>query len=174
MAEHSSKFAQRLGIEHVTSKIDWVQPPTTGEPLEAVARAARYRALFAGMTEKNIDTMAFGHHIDDQVETSLFRLSWGSTKSGAAGMKPCRRWGMGHDRGVTSEYGYEGMNRWIVRPLLDVSKVSLTQKPSLLRNSLFDTYEGSHSRYVRSKQHRVCRGPNQFSACDHASKRDSS
>ncbi|KAG5350437.1 tRNA(Ile)-lysidine synthase [Termitomyces sp. J132] len=122
MAEHCSKFAQRLGVEHVTSKIDWVQPPVSSEPFEAAARAARYQALFNSMTEKDIDTLAFGHHIDDQVETSLLRLSWGSTNLGAAGMKYCRRWGMGWLKDGLSEYGLEGMNRWIVRPLLDVSK----------------------------------------------------
>ncbi|KAG6862089.1 hypothetical protein C0995_007219 [Termitomyces sp. Mi166 len=123
MAKHSSNFAQRFGVEHVTSKIEWTQPLTPGEPLEAVARVARYRALFDAMTEKNIDALAFGHHIDDQVETSLMRLAWGSTNLGAAGMRSCRRWGMGmvEDSGH-SEYGFEGMNRWIVRPLLDVTK----------------------------------------------------
>ncbi|KAG6867819.1 hypothetical protein C0993_010674 [Termitomyces sp. T159_Od127] len=136
MAEHCSRFAQKLGIEHVTSKIDWVEPPTSDEPFEAVARAARYRALFAMMTEKNIENLAFGHHIDDQVETSLLRLSWGSTNLGAAGMKYCRRWGMGLLKGATSEYGFEGMNRWIVRPLLDISKASFVKKSTLLWNSI--------------------------------------
>ncbi|KAG6878974.1 hypothetical protein C0992_006109 [Termitomyces sp. T32_za158] len=150
MAEHCSKFAQRLGIGHVTSKVEWDKPPASDEPFEAVARAARYRALFAMMTEKNIDTLAFGHHIDDQVETSLIRLSWGSTNLGAAGMKYCRRWGMGLMSGASSEYGLEGMNRWIVRPLLDVSKTSLLPEDIVQRLMILETTARSLSQFRMS------------------------
>ncbi|KAF5381012.1 hypothetical protein D9615_004139 [Tricholomella constricta] len=128
MAEHCSEFAQSLGVQHITSKVPWSQSPfpprpVEGEPFESIARTARYRSLFQSMTRKNLRVLAFGHHADDQVETSLIRLSWGSTAAGAGGMRPCRRWGMGMDQGdsITS-YGYEGMDRWIVRPLLDVVK----------------------------------------------------
>ena len=92
---------------------------------ENTARDARYHSLFQLMTRENIPAIAFGHHADDQVETALMRLGRGSTKLGAGGMRPCRRWGMGlsSDENALGYAGYEGMNRWIVRPLLDVSKV---------------------------------------------------
>ncbi|KAF8077744.1 PP-loop family-domain-containing protein [Lyophyllum atratum] len=128
MAEHSSTFAKSLGLQHITSKVNWSQPPfpprpTEGQPFEAIARTARYQSLFQAMTQKDVGVIAFGHHADDQVETSLIRLSWGSTATGAGGMRPCRRWGMGVDQGGQDvAYGYEGMNRWIVRPLLAVGK----------------------------------------------------
>ncbi|KAG6837256.1 hypothetical protein H0H93_012261 [Arthromyces matolae] len=122
MADHCSNFARSLGVEHITKKIHWQVRPQPGAPFETHARTKRYQMLFDAMSEKKIGTVAFGHHLDDQVETSLLRLSWGSTNLGAAGMRPCRRWGMGRIVNGHVEYGLEGMNRWIVRPMLNVSK----------------------------------------------------
>ena len=69
-----------------------------------------------------LSTIAFGHH----AETCLMRLGKGSSELGAGGMAYCRKWGMGLGRSTEGRLGwagYEGMMRWIVRPLLDVSKV---------------------------------------------------
>lgn len=130
MAEHCSKVAQAIGLEHLTYKIPWSDPPFPPRPLpgqafENTARIARFHALFQSMTQSNTSVIAFGHHSDDQIETSLMRLGRGTTELGAGGMRPCRRWGMGMGDGEGFGWaGYEGMNRWIVRPLLGVSKVS--------------------------------------------------
>jgi len=131
MADHCAKVARSLGVRHLSTRIPWSTPPfpprpEPGEMFENTARDARYHSLFQLMTRENIPVIAFGHHADDQVETALMRLGRGSTKLGAAGMRPCRRWGMGmlSDENALGYAGYEGMNRWIVRPLLlDVGKV---------------------------------------------------
>ncbi|KAJ3756913.1 PP-loop family-domain-containing protein [Lentinula raphanica] len=127
MAKRCTQYASSLGVEHHVLKISWSKDgfpelPTEG-PVEHNARIARYRVLFDGMTKANASVLALGHHADDQVETSLMRIMKGSTEDGAAGMKHCRRWGMnfGH-LGAGSPMNYEGMRRWIIRPLLTFPK----------------------------------------------------
>ncbi|GLB34753.1 putative PP-loop family protein [Lyophyllum shimeji] len=128
MADHAAKFARSLGLQHVTFRIPWSQPPfppkpVDGQSFEYLARTARYDSLFQAMNETDVKVIGLGHHADDQIETALMRLSWGSTAEGAGGMRPCRRWGMGMGiEGQGMQYGFEGMDRWIVRPLLDVGK----------------------------------------------------
>lgn len=142
MAEHCSKIAASLNIQHLTAPIPWSTSPFPPLPsstsaFENVARDARYHILFDSMTRLNTKTLAFGHHADDQVETSLMRLARGTTEVGAGGMRPCRRWGMGLGRSVEGRLGWaghEGMRRWIVRPLLEASKVNFSSF-GFLRNA---------------------------------------
>lgn len=130
MAARSAANAEAMGIEHLTLDIPWGTPPfsakpATGQPMEQIAREARYHVVFDGMTRTGARSVAFGHHADDQVETSLMRLARGTTELGAGGMRRYRRWGMG--TGDVEDglgwVGHHGLNRWIVRPLLDVRKV---------------------------------------------------
>jgi tRNA(Ile)-lysidine synthase TilS/MesJ len=129
MAKKSQANSERMGVKHVNFKIPWssgVYPerPAHGKPIENAARMARFHALFDCMTATQVDTIAFGHHGDDQVETALIRLSKGSTEYGASGMQACRRWGMGEQSANGfGYYGYDGLKRWIVRPMLEFSKV---------------------------------------------------
>ncbi|KAF8891234.1 PP-loop family-domain-containing protein [Infundibulicybe gibba] len=129
MAERCADTARSIGVEHITARVPWSQhpfpsTPAPGESFENVARLARYHLLFQTMKQYSADVLAFGHHADDQVETSLMRLGRGTTEFGAAGMRKCRRWGMGlsRDEGGLGWAGNEGMTRWIVRPLLDFNK----------------------------------------------------
>ncbi|KAF9014036.1 PP-loop family-domain-containing protein [Cyathus striatus] len=127
MATECAKYAKQLGVKHISSKIVWGEHPYPLRPhnarLESVARSCRYYALLQMMKAADVKVIALGQHADDQVETALMRLGKGSTEYGAGGMRPCRRWGMGFDRpGTRSFYGQDGLNKWIIRPLLDVSK----------------------------------------------------
>lgn len=127
MAGHAANIASSLGIEHSTSKLAWgVQgnphKPGPDDKVEEVARDMRLKTFFEVMTRHKANGIAMGHHEDDQVETMLMRLGRNASSSGLAGMKPCRRWGMG-DRSL--EYGIEGMTKWILRPLLSFPKVCI-------------------------------------------------
>ncbi|KIY50765.1 adenine nucleotide alpha hydrolases-like protein [Fistulina hepatica ATCC 64428] len=126
MASRCERVARdMLGVEHLTMRILWGTPPFPDLPgpahLETICRKARYRYLFDGLKHVNARVLAFAHHADDQVETALMRVASGSTALGAAGMRCHRRWGMG-DENSLSWAGHEGMSRFIVRPLLNVSK----------------------------------------------------
>jgi tRNA(Ile)-lysidine synthase len=106
-----------------------------GEAIESVARTARYRLMFDAMTlqqqrqqqQRRADVLATGHHADDQIETVLMRLGSGSSVLGLGGMRPVRRFGMamGKNESDFGWFGHEGLDRWIVRPLLDVPKVRI-------------------------------------------------
>ncbi|KAK0463584.1 PP-loop family-domain-containing protein [Desarmillaria tabescens] len=120
MAELCAQRAVAMGVGHYGMSIPWnlekyPDLPKTG--VEGVARLARYELLHRGMEQSGSDIIAFGHHRDDQVETSLMRLARGSKC-------PFRRWGMGVSEklGHIGWTGLAGMHKWIVRPLLDIPK----------------------------------------------------
>lgn len=128
MAAHCANTAASLHIPHTTTKVPWgtspyPPPPKPGQPFESIARAVRYNLLWKNMQKENIGVLALGHHADDQVETALMRLGRQSSELGGRGMHWCRRWGMG-TKDELEWIGHEGMNKWIIRPMLELPKVS--------------------------------------------------
>jgi tRNA(Ile)-lysidine synthase TilS/MesJ len=126
MAKQAGRIANSLGVEHITMKLPWGQhglppKPGPGDKIEGIARMMRYNVIFNQLKTLEADAVAFGHHLDDQVETMLMRLGRGATTYGLAAMRPCRRWGMGTNS--QEQYGLEGLSKWIVRPLLSFGKV---------------------------------------------------
>ncbi|TBU35620.1 adenine nucleotide alpha hydrolases-like protein [Dichomitus squalens] len=128
MEETAVRMSERLGAPSIVEAIPWGTPPFPEKPAEGVAnrerliREARYHRLFAAMDAARTNVIAFGHHADDQVETAIMRMSQGSSNRGLAGMRPVRRWGMGHKDIEYSQFGAEGMRSWVVRPFLQIPK----------------------------------------------------
>jgi tRNA(Ile)-lysidine synthase len=56
--------------------------------LEAVLRTERFQMLTDAAKEDKVDQILQGHHSDDQYETLLQRLAWGSTLAGLGGIAP--------------------------------------------------------------------------------------
>ncbi|MFB6248836.1 MAG: tRNA lysidine(34) synthetase TilS [Salinibacter sp.] len=79
------------------------------ESLQEAARECRYDALDAHAQSLGVDTVAVGHHRDDQAETLLLNLLRGTGPEGLAGMPPRRAM---RDAPAVS----------LIRPLLDVSR----------------------------------------------------
>lgn len=129
MANHAARIAAQLGVQHITTKLPWgegihPQKPGPKEKIEERARDMRYAVLLNNLISLNANSLALGHHLDDQVETMLMRLGRGSSGLGLAGMRPCRRWGMGtREEGHLVVQQLEKMRKWILRPLLSVGKV---------------------------------------------------
>ncbi|KXN92266.1 tRNA(Ile)-lysidine synthase [Leucoagaricus sp. SymC.cos] len=126
MAGESARTATKFHVPHQTMRIPWGSPPFPPHPdaskaFESTARFARYSLIWKWMRAEDIGVVAMGHHADDQVETALMRLGRKSSELGGRGMLRCRRWGMGA-KNELEWAGYEGMNRWIIRPLLEVPK----------------------------------------------------
>jgi tRNA(Ile)-lysidine synthase len=101
-AEFVAGICEGLGVPHAILTADWKQKPETG--LQERARAMRYRLLGAWARERELSAVVTAHHLDDQAETFLMRLSRGAGVQGLAGMR----------RVVRSPDG----NIPIVRPLL--------------------------------------------------------
>ena len=132
MAERAAINAEKLGVEHITTKIPWgegIYPPkpTTGKT-ELLARDARNALLFAASRDAQVSTLALAHHGDDQAETMLMRLGKGTTMLGMVGMRPRIRWGMGSEIEGMNWRGHIGLQMYKIRPLLDVGKVIFLKK----------------------------------------------
>jgi tRNA(Ile)-lysidine synthase len=99
-AEMVAELCARLGIPHKILTATWDEKPETA--VQERAREMRYRLLGEWAREQGIGVLMTAHHLDDQAETFLMRLSRG------AGVK-----GLGSMRAVTP-----GPKLSIVRPLL--------------------------------------------------------
>lgn len=128
MEEVATGTANRLHVRSVVEKIPWETAPFPEQPGEGaagekIAREARHNRLFTAMQRVDAKMVAFAHHADDQVETAIMRMFHGSSPHGIAGMRPLRRWGMGHKDNDCFAFGEPGMRHWIVRPFLHIPKV---------------------------------------------------
>jgi tRNA(Ile)-lysidine synthase TilS/MesJ len=120
--------------------------PRVGGALEETARDVRYHGLFLSMQQSKLNTIAMGHHLDDQAETLLMNFNRGSRSLGLAGMRRCRRWGMGTQKpgSMCTFFGLEGMRSWVIRPLLSIPKVRFLISGDLFLLLSFVMLETNH------------------------------
>ncbi len=104
-AQRAAGICRSLGLELETRHRPIAEERRRGESLEAAARRVRYRFLERRRRELGARYLATAHQRDDQIETVLLRLLWGSGLEGLAGI-PARRGAL-------------------VRPLLQLSRTRL-------------------------------------------------
>ena len=116
---------------------------STGGSLEASARKARYRA-FRDFLQSG-DLLLLAHHLDDQVETLLFRLFRGSRVVGLEGMPAERPVGratlyrplLQHSRSDILTYARDQGLAWVE----DESNAHTTPDRNYIRHSVLPTIE---------------------------------
>lgn len=88
-AEMVAELCARLGVPHTILTAKWREKPESA--LQERARQMRYGLLGDWARERQITALLTGHHLDDQAETFLMRLSRGAGVKGLAGMRRVTR-----------------------------------------------------------------------------------
>ena len=112
--EHCQREARSRGVRFECLRLG--PPQSGGIGLEAWARDARYQALWALAASLDAAVLMTAHQADDRAETVLMRLARGTGLDGLASALP----------GCSS--GPAG--RWLVRPLLDLTRAQLSEYAS--------------------------------------------
>jgi tRNA(Ile)-lysidine synthase len=89
-AAAAARLAGRLGVPLVRERIDVGGDRRPGESPEAAGRRVRYEFLERTRRRLGAHYVATAHHRDDQAETVLLRLLFGSGLEGLAGVRPVR------------------------------------------------------------------------------------
>jgi tRNA(Ile)-lysidine synthase len=106
-AAAAAEIAERLRAELIAERraVHGLRHP--GESLEAAARRVRYEILEETRRRLGARWVATAHHRDDQAETVLLRMLFGSSLEGLAGIRP--------------------VHGTVVRPLLGVPRAALRE-----------------------------------------------
>lgn len=106
-ARQARRLAAEVGVGFRLERRDVRALARPGEGLEAAARRLRYAALEEARRETGARFVATAHHRDDQAETVVLRLRFGTGLYGLAGMRP--------------------VHGTVVRPLLAVPRAELAR-----------------------------------------------
>jgi tRNA(Ile)-lysidine synthase len=104
-ARTAARIAERLGVPFVSERREVPGLRLPSESPEAAARRVRYAFLEEVRQREGARWIATAHHRDDQAETVLLRLLFGSGWEGLGGIRP--------------------IHGFVVRPLLDVPRQDL-------------------------------------------------
>ncbi|MDP8213627.1 MAG: tRNA lysidine(34) synthetase TilS [Candidatus Euphemobacter frigidus] len=106
-----------------------------GHSPEESARDVRY-TFFRDLSERTgINTLALGHHADDQAETVLLKLLRGCHPAGLGGMRP---------------YRLDGTLR-LIRPLLEIRRRELVDFLSAIGESFREDISNRDRRFLRNR-----------------------
>ena len=107
--------------------------PTSG--IQEAARRSRYDMMLSWCKENNVKKLFLAHHMDDQVETFLMRLSKGSGIDGLSSM--------------SKKSNKENIN--IIRPFLEIPKVKLVEIANFSKMKWISDPSNSNLSYQRSR-----------------------
>lgn len=136
-------LAARLGI---TLAVERLAPAARhgGRGVEAAARRARYDYLERQADAVGADFVATAHHADDQAETVLLRLLFGSGIEGLAGIRECRGRLVRPLLALRRRQLRDGLDRRFapLRPVADPTNEDLALARNRVRHLLLPQLEG--------------------------------
>jgi len=137
-ARHVAKVCDQLGMPHQTLVWKGEKPSSN---LQAEAREARYRLFAAEMARIGAEALVLAHHLDDQAETFLDRLTRGSGVYGLSAMA------------AVEANGPEGL--LILRPLLSVPKETLIEELKIRGVRWFEDPSNDNPEFKRVRLRRI-------------------
>ncbi len=82
----TANFAENLGCEFISVKIDVPNQQEKGESLESAARRLRHQIIITTAKKLNVRNILLGHNRDDLAETVLFNILRGTGIRGSVGI----------------------------------------------------------------------------------------
>ena len=132
-----------LGVPHETLSVDVVR---TGEGLQSAARSARYAVLEAWAARRGLPALLTAHHLDDQAETLLMRLTRGSGVAGLSGIRAARPLGL--------------RDNMLYRPLLAWHRAELADIVARAGFQAADDPSNADDRFARTRiRHHLAESP---------------
>lgn len=148
-AERAADIAQQLDLPLVTERLDGSARPTKIS-LEAWARDARYTALARVAHQLDCQRIATGHHADDQAETVLLRLAFGSGLRGLAGIQG-RRGNIVRPFLTLRRHQIESaLAELSLEATVDSTNRDLSRPRNLIRHQILPEWEGRQTQLVRN------------------------
>lgn len=135
-AKEAARLSAELGVPHRILKWKGEKPSTS---IQAAAREARYGLLLEACRDAGAGDLLVAHHLEDQAETFLLRLSRGSGIDGLSAMPASR---------LLSE---DGMAVRLLRPLLDLPRERLLATVTKARLTPIQDPSNENERFDRVK-----------------------
>ncbi|KAL1967902.1 hypothetical protein VTN77DRAFT_2319 [Rasamsonia byssochlamydoides] len=91
-AQTVARWLVEMGVDSEILELQWPNSdPSKASAFETHARRLRFQALGRACSRSGIETLLMGHHQDDSVETTLWRLCSGARGAGLSGIPQVAR-----------------------------------------------------------------------------------
>lgn len=145
-AEAARLLAKRIGANFHSTHAD--TSSFHGQSLEGYARQVRYRYLEQLADRLDADWIATAHHRDDQAETVLLRLLFGTGIEGLAAIQPLIGRRFRPMLGLRRQHLEEAASEIGLRPIHDPTNRDLRRPRNKLRHQLLPRWLASEPRLV--------------------------
>lgn len=136
--KHAREVAGRYGIDIdvIHCDVNAYREAHPGESVEMACRTIRYEAFERLRAEHSLDSIAIGHHIEDNIETMMLNMLRGSGIKGLAAMRPRRGVYVRPLLGCTKQMILDFLESMGESYVIDSSNLSNDYRRNALRNDI--------------------------------------